>query len=84
MRASDGVRLGVPLGARCSPRALPGRTLPVVGVTPWRTRSTTVGPGVSDLVAADFLARREETGPPRGCAHEAEVVGSRSGHGATS
>src|ERR1700722_19964712 len=34
-----------PFSARCSPAALPGRILPVVGVAPWRTNRIRVGAG---------------------------------------
>src|SRR5689334_9804679 len=35
----------LPLSARASPAARPGSTLPVDGVWPWRTNTTTVGAG---------------------------------------
>ena len=35
----------LPVSARWRPGARPGSSLPVVGVLPWRTRSTSVGGG---------------------------------------
>src|SRR5438270_2917199 len=43
-----------PVSDRCSPPARPGRTLPVVGVAPWRTSRTSVGDGGAGL---DFGGR---------------------------
>src|SRR5579875_3641495 len=46
-----------PSSERCRPLALPGRTRPVVGVAPWRTRRTVVGLGVLERVAKVELGR---------------------------
>src|SRR5438105_11401709 len=45
MRSATAVACSLPASARWSPGARPGRTLPVVGVLPWRTRRTSVGGG---------------------------------------
>ena len=45
MRSATRSACSRPLSARCRPGARPGRTLPVVGVCPWRTSSTSVGGG---------------------------------------
>src|SRR5438105_7867604 len=45
MRSATASAWDRPLSDRLSPRAWPGRTLPVVGVSPWRTRSSSVGRG---------------------------------------
>src|SRR3546814_5333303 len=43
MRSATACAWVSPVSARCRPGARPGRTLPVVGVCPCRTRSTSVG-----------------------------------------
>ena len=45
MRSAAAAACACPFSARCRPAACPGRILPVVGVTPWRTRRTTVAGG---------------------------------------
>src|SRR5438309_10780870 len=45
MRSATASAWALPVSARCRPGARPGRSLPVVGVLPWRTRSTSVGGG---------------------------------------
>src|SRR6202046_2783723 len=45
MRSAAAAACACPFSARCRPGAWPGSILPVVGVTPWRTRRTTVAGG---------------------------------------
>src|ERR1700691_1567449 len=45
MRPAAAPACSCPFSERCSPGACPGSILPVVGVTPWRTSSTTVAGG---------------------------------------
>src|SRR6516165_624635 len=45
MRSATACACALPASARCRPGVRPGRTLPVVGVVPWRTNSINVGGG---------------------------------------